>query len=189
MARSGAKVILDEVFLEGATDQERRRAALEGLGGLWVGVRCDAGVAAARELARGDRLVGLAALQAPVVHEGVVYDLVVDTTGATPESVADLIAERVASLVARPGAARAIGQVPGTLRVTTSCRNRRTRSKSSHISAIPSSSTRETHIWELEGRAARGYRGEPEGREQPGAECCARVDPREDQRPRRGRPR
>ena len=47
---------------------------------LWVGVRCDSTVAAGRELARGDRIQGMAASQATAVHEGVSYDLEVDTT-------------------------------------------------------------------------------------------------------------
>ena len=47
---------------------------------LWIGVRCESAVAAGREIARGDRVVGMAASQAEVVHQGVVYDLQVDTT-------------------------------------------------------------------------------------------------------------
>lgn len=80
MVREGARVIIDDVFLSGAESQQRWREALDGLEVLWVGVRCDGEVAAGRELARGDRVAGMAASQADVVHEGVVYDLVVDTT-------------------------------------------------------------------------------------------------------------
>ena len=80
MVRQGARVIIDDVFLSGAASQQRWRDALDGLEVLWVGVRCDTEVAAGRELARGDRVAGMAASQAGVVHEGVVYDLVVDTT-------------------------------------------------------------------------------------------------------------
>ena len=47
---------------------------------LWVGVRCESAVAAGREVARGDRIQGMTASQADVVHEGVFYDLEVDTT-------------------------------------------------------------------------------------------------------------
>jgi chloramphenicol 3-O phosphotransferase len=47
---------------------------------LWVAVRCDSAVAAGRELARGDRVRGMAMSQAEVVHQGVAYDLEVDTT-------------------------------------------------------------------------------------------------------------
>ena len=80
MARAGARIVFDDVFLGGATSQERCRAHLAGLEVVWVGVRCDATIAAGRELARGDRVTGMAAAQADVVHQGVVYDLVVDTS-------------------------------------------------------------------------------------------------------------
>ncbi|MFC4013937.1 chloramphenicol phosphotransferase CPT [Nonomuraea purpurea] len=80
MVRVGARVIVDDVFLGGAASQQRWQKALTGLDVLWVGVKCDSAVAAGREIARGDRIGGMAASQAEVVHEGVVYDLVVDTT-------------------------------------------------------------------------------------------------------------
>jgi hypothetical protein len=47
---------------------------------LWVGVHCAAKVAAGREIARGERVVGGASSQATRVHEEVFYDLEVDTT-------------------------------------------------------------------------------------------------------------
>ena len=80
MANAGARVIVDEVFLGGAASQQRWKTALGGLQVLWVGVRCDSAVAAGREIARGDRVAGQAASQADAVHQGVVYDLQVDTT-------------------------------------------------------------------------------------------------------------
>ncbi|MCJ0875157.1 chloramphenicol phosphotransferase CPT [Streptomyces sp. AP-93] len=80
MARAGARVIIDDVFLGGAASQQRWQKALGGLAVLWVGVRCESAVAAGREVARGDRIQGMAAAQADVVHEAVIYDLEVDTT-------------------------------------------------------------------------------------------------------------
>jgi chloramphenicol 3-O phosphotransferase len=80
MARAGARIVVDDVFLGGPASQRRWRDALDGLRVLWVGVRCDEAVAAGREIARGDRVPGTAAAQAHAVHEGVVYDLEVDTT-------------------------------------------------------------------------------------------------------------
>jgi chloramphenicol 3-O phosphotransferase len=80
MARAGARVIIDDVFLGGVSSQQRWQKALDGVAVLWVGVRCAGAVAAGRETARGDRNQGMAALQADVVHEGVFYDLEVDTT-------------------------------------------------------------------------------------------------------------
>lgn len=80
MARAGARIIIDDVFLGGANSQQRWQEALDGLRVLWVGVKCDGPVAAAREAARGDRVAGMALSQAELVHRGVVYDLEVDTT-------------------------------------------------------------------------------------------------------------
>lgn len=95
MARAGAGVIIDDVFLEGALSQQRTRDSLEGLDVLWVGVRCAPEVATAREQARGDRPAGMAAGQAEVVHRGVVYDVVVDSGCASAQECVALIAARM----------------------------------------------------------------------------------------------
>lgn len=95
MARAGAGVIIDDVFLDGAVSQQRTSECLEGLEVLWVGVHCAPDVAAARERARGDRPAGMAAAQAEAVHRGVVYDLVVDSSTSSPEECARRIATRV----------------------------------------------------------------------------------------------
>jgi chloramphenicol 3-O phosphotransferase len=96
MARAGVGVIVVEVFLGGAASQLRWQKALGGLDALWVGVRCDGKVAADRELARDDRVPGMAASQAEVVHQGVTYDLEVDTTHAESMQCARTIAARLA---------------------------------------------------------------------------------------------
>jgi chloramphenicol 3-O phosphotransferase len=98
MARAGARVIFDDVFLSGAASQERVRAGLRGLDVLWVGVRCDPEIAARRELGRGDRVAGMAAAQATTVHEGVAYDIEIDTSDAGSLDCARVIAARVARL-------------------------------------------------------------------------------------------
>ncbi len=95
MARAGAGVIIDDVFLDGAASQQRTSEHLGGLRVLWVGVHCAPEVAEAREGARGDRPAGMAAGQAVAVHRGVVYDLVVDTSTASSKECASLIAARV----------------------------------------------------------------------------------------------
>jgi chloramphenicol 3-O phosphotransferase len=95
MARAGARIIVDEVFLSGAASQQRWKKALGTLQVLWIGVRCESAVAVGREIARGDRVVGMAASQAEVVHQGVVYDLLVDTTHAEALECARAIAARV----------------------------------------------------------------------------------------------
>jgi chloramphenicol 3-O phosphotransferase len=95
MVRAGARVVIDEVFLGGTASQQRWQQAFDGLRVLWVGVRCETAVAAGREIARGDRVAGMAAAQADVVHQGVVYDLEVDTTHTESLECARLIAARV----------------------------------------------------------------------------------------------
>jgi chloramphenicol 3-O phosphotransferase len=95
MVRAGARVVVDDVFLGRLASQQRWQKALAGLDVLWVGVRCDSGVAAAREAARGDRATGMAALQAETVHQGVCYDLVVDTSDTEVSVCARTIAERI----------------------------------------------------------------------------------------------
>ncbi|MEV8455028.1 chloramphenicol phosphotransferase CPT [Streptomyces sp. NPDC052095] len=95
MARAGARIVVDEVFLGGVDSQRRWQKALDGLDVLWVGVRCDSAVAAGREVARGDRIGGMAASQADVVHRGMVYDLEVDTTHTESMECARAIAARV----------------------------------------------------------------------------------------------
>ncbi|MGB3441946.1 MAG: chloramphenicol phosphotransferase CPT [Actinophytocola sp.] len=92
MVGAGARVVVDEVFLGGAESQGRWRSALGDLPTLWVGVRCDAAVAAAREAARGDRVAGMAASQAELVHRGVTYDIEVDTTHTEAMTCAKTIA-------------------------------------------------------------------------------------------------
>lgn len=95
MACAGARVIVDEVFLGGPASQQRWQQALVGVGVLWVGVRCDAATATGRELARGDRTPGMAAAQAALVHEGVHYDIEVDTTHTEALACARTIAARL----------------------------------------------------------------------------------------------
>lgn len=95
MVRAGARVILDDVFLGGAGSQQQWQKTLAGLDVLWVGVRCESAVAAGREVARGDRVQGMAVSQAEVVHRGVVYDLEVDTTRTESLACARAVAAQV----------------------------------------------------------------------------------------------
>jgi chloramphenicol 3-O phosphotransferase len=95
MAKAGARVIIDDVFLSGTASQERTRKHLESLDVLWVGVRCDPEIAAAREVSRGDRVIGMAASQAEIVHKGVTYDVEVDTSHTESLECARIIAAHV----------------------------------------------------------------------------------------------
>jgi chloramphenicol 3-O phosphotransferase len=95
MVRAGAGVIVDDVFLRSAASQQDWRQAFDGLDVLWVGVRCDPAVAEGREIARGDRVPGMARSQADLAHHGVRYDLEVDTTHTEALECARTIAARI----------------------------------------------------------------------------------------------
>jgi chloramphenicol 3-O phosphotransferase len=92
MAQAGGRIIVDDVFLGGAATQQRLRQAFAGLQVLWVGVRCESAVAEGREIARGDRVTGMAASQVAMVHRGVHYDVQVDTTSTEALDCARAIA-------------------------------------------------------------------------------------------------
>jgi chloramphenicol 3-O phosphotransferase len=91
MAKAGAHLLVEDNFVSGPIAQRRWREALRGLAVGWLGVRCAAHVAAAREQERGDRIAGMAARQAGSVHRGIDYDLVVDTGTATPDELAQTV--------------------------------------------------------------------------------------------------
>lgn len=95
-------MILDEVFLGGAESQQRVRAALSGLSVFWVAVRCDVEVAVAREAVRTDRVAGMVRSQDRIVHEGVEYDLQVDTSHTTAGECAAEIAAVVGHIATPP---------------------------------------------------------------------------------------
>ncbi|MBV8462851.1 MAG: AAA family ATPase [Acidimicrobiales bacterium] len=97
IAAAGVGVILDEVLLEGGKSQRRLSAVIKDLDAVWVGVRCEPDVVEARERRRGDRVHGQARNQALRVHEGVRYDVVVDTTTRGPDECAVDIIQYVAS--------------------------------------------------------------------------------------------
>lgn len=95
MARRGAMIIIDDVFLSGVKGSHRWETALKGMQVLWVGVFCDPAVAAAREKARGDRIEGMAVSQATIVHSGMNYDVTVDTSKSSAEECILLIKQKV----------------------------------------------------------------------------------------------
>lgn len=101
MARRGALLLVEDNFVSGPQTQHRWADALSGISVSWVGVHCDASVAAERESKRGNRVTGMAAKQAIQVHRGISYDLEVDTTTQPPHAVARAI-QRSFHLPLRP---------------------------------------------------------------------------------------
>ena len=73
--------------------------ALRDVDTTWVRVDCPVDVVTQREQDRGDRLVGLAERQARHIHDGIAYDLAVDTSTATAGELAATIVEAWASRV------------------------------------------------------------------------------------------
>ena len=91
----GGRVIVEDVFISGTDARKRWQESLKGLRVLWVGVFCDPAVASEREVRCGDRVAGMAALQATAVHVGQDYDVWVDTMKMSPEECAAIIAQIV----------------------------------------------------------------------------------------------
>jgi chloramphenicol 3-O phosphotransferase len=58
-------------------------------------VTCDPEEARKREVKRGDRAIGTVDRELPLVHEGMAYDLVVDTTRTPASAIADLIIRKI----------------------------------------------------------------------------------------------
>ena len=90
LAREGVNVILDEVLAM----PDMRSLWLEALKGyeVWfVGVHCALEELERRELARGDRHIGQARGQFGKVHQGMVYDIEVDTTNTSSQIVCESI--------------------------------------------------------------------------------------------------
>ena len=85
MSKSGFNVVVDDVA-DAATIADYRRR----LGPLCFVVKVDAPLSELerREQARGDRIIGLAREQSSRLHEGIEYDLEVDTHLHTPDALA-----------------------------------------------------------------------------------------------------
>lgn len=92
MARQGNNLIVDEVFLE--NEKAEYAELLSSFELFLVGVFAPLDVLEARELQRGDRLIGLARWQYDRVHKDIQYDLEVDTSSATPLACANLIKQK-----------------------------------------------------------------------------------------------
>jgi len=90
--QSGIDVIVDHCIIE-PNIREQAQSVL--LGAFWVGVTCDVEELVRREAARGDRYVGFASGTSAVVHLGMNYDMVIDTTSTPPESLARQVFDAV----------------------------------------------------------------------------------------------
>jgi len=89
MAARGNHLIVDDVFFD-SEDLEYRRLFKQ-FDVRLVGLFAPLDVVRNRELARGDREIGLANGQHERVHQGRIYDLEVDTSKGPPDSIASEI--------------------------------------------------------------------------------------------------
>ena len=82
MAAQGNRLIVDDVILEAADQQDYRRR-LSSFEVRFVGLFAPLDILESRERERGDRTLGLARWQYERVHAGMVYDLVLDAGAST----------------------------------------------------------------------------------------------------------
>jgi chloramphenicol 3-O phosphotransferase len=92
MAAQGNNLIVDDVMLGSANAEYG--ALLSGFQLHRVGVFAPLEVLEERERARGDRMPGLARWQYHRVHQGISYDLEVDTSRSTPLECAQAIKDK-----------------------------------------------------------------------------------------------
>ena len=91
LLEAGNHVIIDDVAFAGTWQVDYWKNALKKFNLLVVGVKCPLEEIERRELARGDRMQHSARAQYDIVHEGVEYDLTVDTLQLSPKQAAQKI--------------------------------------------------------------------------------------------------
>lgn len=94
IATSGVPLILDHVFQEHGWFDDFA-SSIAGISVLAVKVSCPFDVLKSREKSRGDRQIGLAEMQFAKVHQGVGYDIEVDTSRMNPTECRDLILQKL----------------------------------------------------------------------------------------------
>lgn len=94
MAAAGNDVVVDHILGE-RWRLEDCLTVFDGLPVLFVGVRCSLPELERRERERGNRTIGRAAVQFPLVHQHGKYDVEVDSEHNTPAECAALIRDRL----------------------------------------------------------------------------------------------
>lgn len=92
-AQKGLDLVVDEVCH--AQEIDEYRAGLAGCDVRIIKIFAPIEVIAAREKARGDRLIGLAREQSTHLHDGIFYDAEIDTSLGTPIELAEQILRSV----------------------------------------------------------------------------------------------
>lgn len=89
---SGNRLIVDNALTRGGW-KIGFAAAVAGHRTFKIGVMCQPEEARRRERMRGDRAIGTVDRELPLVHKEMSYDLVVDTTQTTADTLADEVIE------------------------------------------------------------------------------------------------
>lgn len=92
---AGCKLIIDNAWIDSA-EVDSLMTLLSPYQVCVIGVYCDLAEAQRRELARGDRAIGLAEYEYPLVHKVFNYDFTLDTSSISPEQGANLIVQWLA---------------------------------------------------------------------------------------------
>lgn len=87
LLEAGCRLIIDSAWID-KDDIEELNQVLISFSVLRVGVECDLSVCEEREKQRGDRAIGLAKSEYPLVHQHMNYDVMVNTTDNSPEKAA-----------------------------------------------------------------------------------------------------
>ena len=96
LANTGHNVIVDTVYL-GEKSHRQMQEALRNITVFTVKVECDLEELNRREIARGDRAIGLAESQFHTVHNGVHYDFTVNTAENSMVSCAQKIVQLISA--------------------------------------------------------------------------------------------
>ncbi|WP_018347948.1 chloramphenicol phosphotransferase CPT family protein [Longispora albida] len=91
MASAGNNVVADHILGGEAWRMADCMAVLDGYDVVVVGVHCALPELERRERERGNRGIGRAAFQYPIVHTGMKYDVEVDTGAYSPEECAQQV--------------------------------------------------------------------------------------------------
>ncbi|MCB1112710.1 MAG: AAA family ATPase [Chlamydiales bacterium] len=78
LAAQGYSLVIDDISI-GKEEVDKWRRTLQGYPVIYVGLTAPSSIIDQRERERGDRLIGVASKLALLVHEGVEYDLMLDT--------------------------------------------------------------------------------------------------------------
>lgn len=94
LLQAGCRLLIDNAWCD-AGEKRELLTELAGYSVAMIGVYCDIDIALAREAARGDRAIGLVAWQTPLVHQEMIYDLTIDTSGIEPQALANKLCNNI----------------------------------------------------------------------------------------------